>query len=271
MNAAHGDEPSGPGRAPVTLVTGASSGIGKIIALRLGRGAGHVVVSSHHAGRAQAVADEIIQAGGKASIAVADLFDATALERAVDDIVSAHGRIDHAVISGAGGSPQGNHFKLFMDMDPADFAGIVQAHWLSKALLIRLLVDRMASRGYGKIVNVSTDAGRVPTPNESMLGGAAAGLMVMSRAVAREVGRHGIRINTVSLGPLADFDMAAIVAQGNSDPGVAGERVTGKLSKRMLFPVNGGDVASMVQFLLDPTGDNITGQTLSVNGGVSTT
>lgn len=254
----------------VTLVTGASSGIGKAVALRLRADAGHIVVSSHSAERAETVAEKLRAQGRSASVVTADLLVREEVTALVEKVVADHGRIDHVVASGAAGSPQGLHFKLFHEMRATDFEGLVNAHWLSKAYLIRAALPHMIDAGYGKIVNISSDGGKVPTPNESMLGGAAAGLMLMTRVIAREVGRYGVRINTVTLGPLADFDITRIVTGDQKAPGLASEQVAEALKKRMLFPVSSEDVAGTVDFLLGPEGDNITGQSWSVNGGVST-
>jgi len=260
-----------PAKAParVTLVTGGSSGIGKVVATRIASPADHVVVAGRPGGTAQDVADQIIAAGGSASSATADLLEPKQVKDLVDGVVAEYGRLDHLVASGAGFSPAGLHFKLFTDMDPADFPGVVSAHWLSKAYLIHAALAHMIPAGYGKIVNISSDAGRVPTPNESMLGGAAAGLMLMTRAIAREVGRKGVRVNTISLGPLADVDMVRLAQMSPS--GEASVAVAQKLTSRLLFPVTASDIAAAAEFLLSPAGDNVTGQTISVNGGVSTT
>jgi len=260
-----------PAKAParVTLVTGGSSGIGKVVATRIASPAGHVVVAGRPGGTAQDVADQIVAAGGSASSAAADLLEPKQVKDLVDGVVAEYGRLDHLVASGAGFSPAGLHFKLFTDMDPADFPGVVSAHWLSKAYLIHAALAHMIPAGYGKIVNISSDAGRVPTPNESMLGGAAAGLMLMTRAIAREVGRQGVRVNTISLGPLADVDMVRLAQMSPS--GEASVAVAQKLTSRLLFPVTASDIAAAAEFLLSPAGDNVTGQTISVNGGVSTT
>lgn len=261
-----------PANTPVrvTLVTGGSSGIGKVVATRIAGPAGHVVVAGRPGGgSAQDVADQITAAGGSASAAAADLLEPKQVKDLVDGVVAEYGRLDHLVASGAGFSPAGLHFKLFTDMDPADFPGVVTAHWLSKAYLIHAALAHMVPAGYGKIVNISSDAGRVPTPNESMLGGAAAGMMLMTRAIAREVGRKGVRINTISLGPLADVDMVRLAQ--TSPSGEASIAVAQKLTSKLLFPVTATDIAAAAEFLLSPAGDNVTGQTISVNGGVSTT
>jgi 2-hydroxycyclohexanecarboxyl-CoA dehydrogenase len=254
----------------VTLVTGASSGLGKATALALGARGGHVVVSSHSPERAALVAKEIAGSGGEASVAAADLLDPAAIDGMVAEVVATHGRIDHLVASGAGGSPEGLHFKLFHEMDGASFAGLANAHWLSKAHLIRAVLDPMIAAGYGKVVSITSDAGRVPTPNESMLGAGAAAVVMMARVVAREVGRYGVRVNTLAVGPLADFDMAHIVTQDQKDPGQASEAMARALERKRLFPATSREVAQTVEYLLDRTGDNITGQTWSINGGVST-
>ena len=81
--------------------------------------------------------------------------------------------LDFGVWSGAGTTPQGALWKLFLDMSYEEFLPVIEAHWLSKAALTHAALEVMVPGGYGKIVNLCTDAGRVPTTNESMIGGAA--------------------------------------------------------------------------------------------------
>src|SRR5581483_999187 len=104
----------------VTLITGASSGVGREIALRAGAAGAHVVVSSHGRDRAQLVANEIVDSGGEASTATADLLDPAAPARLIEQVVAEHGRVDHLVASGAGATPQGLKFSLFHQLQPAE-------------------------------------------------------------------------------------------------------------------------------------------------------
>ena len=120
----------------------------------------------------------------------------------------------------------------------------------------------------GKIVAIGTDAGRVATVGESFIGGATGGMMQMCRVLARELGRDGIRVNAVAMSYIADAEPR----WGGASPELASHErgMLQQLKKRMLFPVHCADIAQAAAFFAGPESDAITGQTLSVNGGLST-
>ncbi len=149
------------------------------------------------------------------------------------------------------------------------FDNYIRAHWLTRAFAIQAAARVMALHGRGKIVAVGTDAGRVATVGESFIGGATAGMMQMCRVLARELGRDGIRVNAVAMSYIWDAEPR----WGPGSPALEGGHGKGmieNLRKRMLFPVHCQDIANAAAFLAGPESDAITGQTLSVNGGLST-
>jgi len=259
---------SSPLSAPIALVTGATAYIGRAIALELARRGAHVVVSGRNAAAGQAVADEIAAAGGRAEFAAADLTDRAAVQALVDGIVQRHGRLDVLAASGAGASSDSLAFKLFMDMSGEDFETYIRSHWLARAHVIQAAAAAMRANKRGKIVAIGTDAGRVATVGESFIGGATGGMMQMCRVLARELGRDGIRINAVAMSYIADAEPR----WGGASPALASHErgMLQQLKKRMLFPVHCADIAQAVAFFAGPESDAITGQTLSVNGGLST-
>jgi 3-oxoacyl-[acyl-carrier protein] reductase len=248
------------------LVTGGSGGLGRTIATELAARGAHVVINGRHNDTVDGVVAEIKATGGMASPAVGDITDPTQALAVVEQAASGR-RLDFCVLSGAGTSGPGLLFKLFQDMDPGEFAGVAAAHWLSKAYVTHAAVAHMIPNGYGKVVALSTDAGRVGTTNESMIGGGAAALMQMFRVLARELGPHGIRLNVVSCGPVTDTVPELPPAEESTS--APGHKVADKLLRRRMFPVSGLDLARTVAFLLAGSGDHITGQTWSVNGGIS--
>ena len=260
--------PSPPLSAAVALVTGATAYIGRAIALELARRGAHVVVSGRNAAAGQAVADEIAAAGGRAEFAAADLTDRAAVQALVSGIVQRHGRLDVLAASGAGASSDSLAFKLFMDMSGEDFDTYIRSHWLARAHVIQAAAAAMRANQHGKIVAIGTDAGRVATVGESFIGGATGGMMQMCRVLARELGRDGIRINAVAMSYIADAEPR----WGGASPELASHErgMLQQLKKRMLFPVHCADIAQAAAFFAGPESDAITGQTLSVNGGLST-
>ena len=253
----------------IALVTGATAYIGRAAAQELAQRGALVVVNGRNADSGQAVVDEIHSAGGRAEFEAADLTDREAVQAMVGRIVQRHGRLDVLVASGAGASSDSLAFKLFMEMEGADFETYIRSHWLTRAHAIQAAAAAMRTQRYGKIVAIGTDAGRVATVGESFIGGATGGMMQMCRVLARELGRDGIRINAVAMSYIWDAEPR----WGGGSPALAGAHGPGmidNLRKRMLFPVHCADIAQAVAFFAGPESDAITGQTLSVNGGLST-
>ena len=265
--------PNTPRQSPplteaIALVTGATAYIGRAIAHELARRGAHVVVSGRNAAAGRSVAEDIVAAGGRAEFAAADLTDRGAVQALVDGIAQRHGRLDVLAASGAGASSDSLAFKLFMDMSGEDFETYIRSHWLARAHVIQAAAAAMRPNKRGKIVAIGTDAGRVATVGESFIGGATGGMMQMCRVLARELGRDGIRINAVAMSYIADAEPR----WGGASPALASHErgMLQQLKKRMLFPVHCADIAHAVAFFAGPESDAITGQTLSVNGGLST-
>lgn len=253
----------------IALVTGATGFIGRACALRLARAGATVVVSGRNAKAGAEVVKEIEAAGGAAHFESADLFDPEALATMAQRVADRHGRIDVLVASGAGASRDSPGFRLFKDMDLSHIERFICSHWLSRIHAIRAVYPHMRAHG-GSMVMIGTDAGRVATVGEALIGGATAAMMQMCRALAREFGREKIRVNVVSMSYVGDaeprWDDGTEALLGHDRKGGMLEN----LRKRMLFPVHCADVADAVAFLAGSDSGAITGQTLSVNGGLTT-
>lgn len=261
--------PTPPLRDKIALVTGATAFIGRAVALELAQRGARVIVNGRNPESGRAVVDEIAAAGGQAEFVAADLTDRTAVQAMVARIVESHARLDLLVASGAGASSDSLAFKLFMEMEEPDFDAYIRSHWLSRAYAIQAAAGVMRTQRNGKIVAIGTDAGRVATVGESFIGGATGGMMQMCRVLARELGRDGIRINAVAMSYIWDAEPR----WGGGSAALAGAHGQGmidNLKKRMLFPVHCKDIAQAAAFFAGPESDAITGQTLSVNGGLST-
>lgn len=258
----------------VALVTGATGYIGKAIAIKLARQGAYIAVNGRNQPAGKAVVEEIIALGGSALFAPADITDSQQVKAMVNDVVSELSKLDILVASGAGASHDSLPFRLFDELDHDEIDYYIKSHWLSRAYVVQASVKHMKASGGGKIVMLGTDAGRIATVGESMIGGSTAGMMQMSRALARELGRHNIRINVVSMSYISDAEPRW---QNSSDALESKQDAEGKrkgmlenLRKRMLFDVTTEDIAGAVAFFASPSSDAITGQTLSVNGGLST-
>ena len=263
-----------PLRGKVAIVTGATGYIGKAVALKLAGQGASIAVNGRNKEAGRSVVEEIQALGGVAMFAPADIMDGTEVAEMVNRVVSQLGHVDILVASGAGASHDSLPFRLFDELNHEEIDYYIKSHWLSRAYAVQACIRHMKVAGGGKIVLIGTDAGRIATVGESMIGGSTAGMMQMSRALARELGRHNIRINVVSMSYISDAEPRW---QNSSDALEAKEDTEGKrkgmlenLRKRMLFDVTTEDIAGTVAFFVGPTSDAITGQTLSVNGGLST-
>ncbi len=268
MNEPAAMHPVKPLEGRVALVTGATGYIGRAIAIELAARGARVVVNGRRRDAGDEVVDAIAAAGGQAAFEAADLADPVAVDAMVARVVERHGRLDVAVASGAGASADSPPFRLFIEMRPDDFDATIRAHWLARAYVVQAAARAMRAQGGGKIVAIATDAGRVATVGESFIGGATGAMMQMCRVLARELGRDGIRINAVATSYV--FDAEPRWGPGSPALERGAHDMLDQLRRRMLFPVHCRDVAHAAAFFAGPESDAITGQTLSVNGGLST-
>ena len=254
----------------VAIVTGATAFIGRACALRLAEQGATVVVSGRNAEAGAAVVAEIEAMGGRACFEAADLFEPDQLKQMADRVVSRFGRIDVLVASGAGASRDSLAFRLFKDMDLSHVDQYIRSHWLTRLYAIRAVYPHMRAAGGGSMVMIGTDAGRTATVGEALIGGATAAMMQMCRALAREFGREKIRVNVVSMSYVGDAEPRW---GDGSEPLMGSDKKAGMLEnlrKRMLFDVACADIGEAAAFLASAAAGAITGQTLSVNGGLTT-
>lgn len=255
----------------VAVVTGATAFIGQAIAIKFGALGATVIVNGRNEIAGAETVSLIKEKGGNAFFEKADLTQPDDVREMMARINQQWGGIDILAVSGAGASTDSTPFKFFQDMDLDDIHSYINSHWLTRIHSVKAAHQYLVKRGGGKIIMIGTDAGRTATVGESMIGGATAGMMQMTRALAREFGRDNIRINTVAMSFIYD----ALPRWGDgpkelesNDSGKGG--VIENLKKRMLFEVRSTDVAEAVAFFASPASDAITGQTLSVNGGLTT-
>jgi 2-hydroxycyclohexanecarboxyl-CoA dehydrogenase len=244
----------------VAFVTGAGRGIGRAIAVRLARGGLALGVSDLDGETARAVADEIVAAGGKATSAEADVTSLDAMRRAVESVEHALGPIA-VLVNNAGW----DKMELFLDNDPALWDRLLAINLKGVFNTTRAALEGMATRGGGRVVSIASDAGRVGSTGEAVYSACKAGIIGFSKALAREVARKGITVNVVCPGPT---DTALLAEVGASERGakiVAGMQRAIPLG-RLGQPE---DVAGAVAYLASDEAAFVTGQVLSVSGGLS--
>jgi 2-hydroxycyclohexanecarboxyl-CoA dehydrogenase len=244
-------------RDSVTLVTGAASGIGRAIALRLGEEGAHVCILDLDAPGAEAVAEEIRKGGAPALARRVDITDAAEVERAVAEFESECGPID-GLVNNAGWDVA----KPFLESDALFWKKVIDINLYGPLHVTKAVLARMAERGRGRVVSIASDAGRVGSSGEAVYAACKGGIIAFSKSVAREVARQGITLNCVAPGPTDTPLFAGVDPSGKLQPAL--ERAIPM--KRLAQP---DDYPGLVAFLLSDDASFITGQTISVSGGLT--
>jgi 2-hydroxycyclohexanecarboxyl-CoA dehydrogenase len=247
--------------ARVALVTGAASGIGRASALALAEAGCAVAVGDlDEAGCAEVVA-EIEARDGTALATPLDVTDSAAVSNAVDAIAGGLGRVD-VLVNCAGW----DEFKAFLDTDEEFWRRVIAINYEGALRTTHALLGGMIERGYGRIVNIASDAARVGSAQEAVYAGAKAGVVAFTKTIAREAARAGVTANVVCPGPTETPLLDAM-----TDDAPDSERLVSALTRAVPMRRLGkpGEIAAAVAFLASEDAGYITGQTLSVSGGLT--
>jgi 3-oxoacyl-[acyl-carrier protein] reductase len=249
----------------IGLVTGAGQGVGRETALHFARsGAAGVVVNDFYSERAAAVAAEVEALGVPALAAQADVTDFASVTAMFGRAQERFGRVDLLVnnAGNAGADPRAVSRKPFWEQEPADWGPFMKVNLYGVLHCVRAALPGMIERGYGRIVTVISDAGRVGEPNLEIYSGAKAGAAGFTRAIAKSAARYGITANCVALG-------------ATRTPATTRMTDDDEMAKRVLrhYPLRRfgepADAAGLILFLASDASSWITGQTYPVNGGYS--
>lgn len=247
-----------PSAKRIAVVTGASRGIGKSIAMHLAdpKGASrHVVLVSRSEGPLSDVRNAIEAIGGSASVKAVDVGDAKALALAIDAIAEQHGRLD-ILINNAGITKDG----LALRMSDEDWDLVLDTNLKSAFVATRAAARHMMRGRFGRIVNISSTSGVVGNAGQANYAAAKAGMLGLTKTIARELGSKGITCNAIAPGFITT-DMT------DNLPANVKEQVTGMIAvKRLGTPE---DIAACVAYVTSDQAGFLTGQTICVDGGMT--
>jgi 2-hydroxycyclohexanecarboxyl-CoA dehydrogenase len=237
----------------IAIVTGAGQGIGRGIATKLAAEGATVVVTDINETTAKETAAEI----GGVGLA-ADVTSRESVEDMVEQVMQQFGRID-VLVNNAGWDKAGP----FVDTDPADWDRVIAINLYGVLYTSKAVLPIMAAQGFGSVVNLASDAGRVGSSGEAVYSAAKGGVIAFTKATAREMARHQVNANCVCPGPT---DTALFASIGGDNPKLR-EALTKAIPLRRLAQPT--DLANAVAFFASDEAAYITGQTVSVSGGLT--
>ena len=239
----------------VAVVTGAASGIGRATALALADAGATVIVADINRDQGEATMATLRERGAKADFVPVDMTDAASIAAFAETVQQRHGAID-ILVNGAGWG----RTHPFWEGTPELWTQLTALNLVGPMTLVKALLPRMMERKSGRIVNIASDAGRVGSLGETVYAAAKGGLIAFTKSLARETARYGINVNCVCPGP-TDTPLLAAVPEGHLEAFKKAIPL-----RRFAQPK---EVADAVVFFADDTSSYVTGQVLSVSGGLT--
>jgi 2-hydroxycyclohexanecarboxyl-CoA dehydrogenase len=243
------------------IVTGGGGAIGRAICRRFGDEGAIVGVFDIDGTRAAQTVEAIRQAGGQAHVCAVDITDYAAVQQATAAFEQAAGPTD-ILVNNAGW----DRFINFLDTDLAFWEQVIAINLRGPLNLHHVVVRGMAARRRGKVVNIASDAGRVGSSGEAVYAACKGGLIAFTKTLARELATQGINLNVVCPGPTDTPLFRSLAGEGEAGQKVAAALERAIPMKRLGRPE---DIPGIVAFLASDDADFITGQVISVSGGLT--
>jgi 2-hydroxycyclohexanecarboxyl-CoA dehydrogenase len=242
------------------VITGGANGIGAAIARRLAEEGCVVGVLDMDAEAGEKLVGEIKTAGGRACLHALDITDYDAVARAVDSFEAVSGPIA-LLVNNAGW----DRAASFLDTTPEFWRKVVDINLFGPLNVSHIVLRGMAARGFGRVVNIASDAGRVGSSGEAVYSACKGGMIAFTKTVARELVGKGIILNTLCPGP-TDTAILCSFLEGPDGTRIAEGLKRAIPMRRLGVPE---DYPGLVAFLLSDDAAYITGQTISVSGGLT--
>lgn len=245
----------------VALVTGGGSGIGRAICSALAEAGHRVAVADIDPDGAAETVTDIEASGGTGLVVTMDVTNSSSVVSGCSDATAALGQID-ILVNAAGW----DRFVRFVDTDEQFWDDIIELNLKGTLRTTHACVPGMIDRGWGRIVNVASDAGRVGSSLEAVYSAAKGGVIAFTKTVAREVARAGVTANVVCPGPTDTPLLAGIAGEGESAERTIAAMARATAMKRLGRP---DEIAPAVVYFASEGAGFTTGQTLSVSGGLT--